>query len=362
MSVPSTRPNSHRSPRALIAAPLVLVLVLSLVAVTPAAADDRGSLTVMTRNLYLGASLESAIAAQDTTEFLVAVATIYGTVRFTDFETRSEAVADEIAATEPDLIGLQEVSNWIATGPGTGPSVDFLEVLLDDLSDRGLSYSVGAVSDNATVGPVPLVAPCEGEVGECLLIFQDRDVILVNDARRGLSVSNPQSALYETQAVLDTPVGPLPLSRGWASVDATLRGRTFRFVNTHLETEEFPAVQEAQAAEFLAGPGRGRGVVIAVGDFNSAADGSTTASYGMLTRAGFNDAWRTQRRDPGLTCCQNKTLTNPVSELATRIDLVLMRGKARPLAASVVGAMPFQAVPPFWASDHAGVVATIRIR
>lgn len=360
--MPSTRRTAFGSLRALIAALLALALALTVMGAAPAAADDRRTVTVMTRNLYLGASLNPAIAAQDATEFLVAVATIYGTVQFTDFATRSEAVADEIAANEPDLVGLQEVSNWIATGPGTAPSIDFLEVLLEDLADRGLSYSVAAVSDNASVGPVPLVAPCNGDVGACLLIFQDRDVILVNDARRGLSVSNPQSALYDAQAVLDTPVGPLSFSRGWVSVDATLRGRNFRFVNTHLETEDFPAVQEAQAAEFLAGPGRGPGAVIAVGDFNSAADGSTTASYGMLTASYFADAWRTQRRDPGLTCCENETLTNPVSQLASRIDLVLTHAGARAVTASVVGAVPFQQVPPFWASDHAGVIATVRLR
>lgn len=360
--MPPTRRTTSRSPRALIAALLALALALSVAVAGPATADDRRTVTVMTRNLYLGASLNSAIAAQDTTEFLVAVATIYGTVQFTDFEARSEAVADEIASHEPDLVGLQEVSKWTAIGPGTAPSIDFLEVLLDALAARDLSYSVAAVSDNATVGPVPLVAPCDGDIGACLLIFQDRDVILVNDARRGLSVSNPQSGLYENQAVLDTPVGPLSFSRGWASVDATLRGRVFRFVNTHLETDDFPEVQEAQAAEFLAGPGRGPGAVIAVGDFNSPADGSTTASYEILTGSYFADAWRTQRRDPGLTCCQNETLTNPVSQLSSRIDLVLTHAGARAVTAAVVGAVPFQAMPPFWASDHAGVVATIRLR
>ncbi len=360
--MPSTRRTAFRSPRSLVAALLALALALSVIAAGPATADDRRTVTVMTRNLYLGASLTPAIAAQDATEFLVAVATIYATVQFTDFEARSDAVADEIAANEPDLVGLQEVANWTAIGPGTAPSIDFLEVLLDDLADRGLSYSVAAVSNNATVGPVPLVAPCDGDVGACLLIFQDRDVILVNDARRGLSVGNPQSALFEAQAVLDTPVGPLSFSRGWASVDASLHGRTFRFVNTHLETEDFPTVQEAQAAEFLTGPARGPGAVIAVGDFNSAADGSTTASYATLTESYFADAWRTQRRDPGLTCCQNETLTNPVSQLTSRIDLVLTHAGARAVTAAVVGAVPFQPVPPFWASDHAGVVATIRLR
>jgi len=150
---------------------------------------------------------------------------------------------------------------------------------------------------------------------------------------------------------------------------ARLAGQPFRFANTHLETEDFPAVQEAQATEFLAGPARG-GTVVATGDFNSAADGSTTTSYDQLTAPGrFRDAWDEALLAPGWTCCQQSNtpplapgaLNNPVSTLRTRIDLVLARGAARPQGATVVGEVPFQAMPPFWPSDHAGVVAEIRL-
>lgn len=65
--------------------------------------------------------------------------------------------------------------------------------------------------------------------------------------------------------------------------------------------------------------------------------------------------------DPGLTCCQNATLTNPTSEFHSRIDLVLTHGAARAVEAHVVGNTLFQATPPLWPSDHAGVVATVRI-
>jgi hypothetical protein len=72
-------------------------------------------------------------------------------------------------------------------------------------------------------------------------------VILVNDETPDLEVFNPQSGLYDEQAVIGTPVGPLSFDRGWASVDGTFEGKKFRFVDTHLETGAFPAVQEAQA-------------------------------------------------------------------------------------------------------------------
>ncbi len=347
--------------RAKLAALLALLVAFSVLLASPALGKDKRELTVMTQNLYLGSSLAPALQATNQTEFLIGVATIYGTVQFTNFPARSDAIADQIALSAPDLIGLQEVSNWTATGPGAPPSLDFLAILMADLAERGLSYAVAAVSNNALVGPVPLVAPCAGPVGACLLTFLDRDVILVNTATPNLTISNPQSDLFEAQAEIATPVGVLSFSRGWASVDGTLDGKKFRFVNTHLETGAFPAEQEAQAAEFLAGPAKTGGAVVAVGDFNSAADGSTTASYGILTKSYFNDAWNINPGVPGLTCCQNGTLTNPSSELSSRIDLVLTHAGARALGASVMGATQFQGFPPFWPSDHAGVVATVRI-
>jgi endonuclease/exonuclease/phosphatase family metal-dependent hydrolase len=188
----------------------------------------------------------------------------------------------------------------------------------------------------------------------------DRDVILVNDANPDLSVFNPQSGLYTAQATALTPVGPLSFDRGWATVDGTLDGKRFRFANTHLETEANPEVQEAQGQEFLAGPARAAGAVIAVGDFNSAADGSTTTTYADLTMSYFDDAWN-DPNDPGYTCCQNGTLTNFPSELGSAIDLVLTHAASTALLADVIGDAPFQAAPPLWPSDHAGVVATIRI-
>ena len=112
-------------------------------------------------------------------------------------------------------------------------------------------------------------------------------------------------------------------------------------------------MQEAQAAEFLAGPGKG-GTIVATGDFNSASDGSTTTSYAQLTAPGkFRDAWDEALLGPGSSCCQESNtpplapgaLNNPVSTLRTRIDLILSRGAARSDGddAELVGDTPFQA-------------------
>lgn len=352
----------------LIALFVALATLAALLSPGPAQAKDKRELTVMTQNLYLGADLTPAIGATSEAEFVEAVATIYGTVLFTDFPTRSEQIAAEIKTSGADIIGLQEVSEWTVLGGGVdAPSLDFLDILMSDL---GPDYSVASVSHNAMLGPFPLafpgtscapiLIPDEPLIFTCSVLFEDRDVIVVKD-NPALEVIGSASGNYDAQVVLSILGQPLSFNRGWTLIDGTFEGKKFRFANTHLETQGWPAEQEAQAAEFLAGPAKAGGAVIAVGDFNSAADGSTTTSYRTLTKSYFDDAWDVNPGEIGLTCCQDGTLTNYRSQLDSRIDLVLTHAAARALSAEVVGDTPFQAAPPFWPSDHAGVVAVVRI-
>jgi len=338
----------------------------------------KADLKVMTQNLYLGSSLGPALEAKTGEEFVEAVARIYSTVQYTNFPARAQAIADEIQAKQPDLIGLQEVTKWTTEGLNPPPGYDFLAILEGALEERGLHYTAASISHNAKIGPAPLAvseSSCpvlEGPEFTCGVTLEDRDVVLVSDDTHGLSWSNPQSGNYATQRTLELPSGAASFERGWASVDATLKHRRFRFVTTHLETEESPPVQEAQAAEFLAGPGNGR-TVVATGDFNSAADGSTTGSYALLTAPRqFRDAWKEGPLGAGWSCCQESNtpplapgaLNNPVSTLKTRIDLILSRGAARSNGheAELIGDTRFQTEPPFWPSDHAGVVAILHLR
>ncbi|MBK8076067.1 MAG: hypothetical protein IPK24_10975 [Kineosporiaceae bacterium] len=157
-------------------------------------------------------------------------------------------------------------------------------------------------------------------------------MILADAGDRRLRWWGAKSGNYTAQQTFTPPVpgsSPVSFDRGWASIEGSYAGERFRMVNTHLETEDFAAVQEAQTAEFLAGPARSRGAVIATGDFNSAADGSTTRSYALLT-ASFRDAWNPATLGTGLSCCQNETLTNGTSQAATRIDLRARSARGAP--------------------------------
>ena len=129
-----SQPAQHHN-RTQLRVAIILPLVGLLALVAPAATAKppaHPELTVMSRNIYLGSSLQPALGATTPEGFVLAVAQIYGTMVFTDFPTRAGAIADEIAATEPDLIGLQEVSNWVVT-PVANPtanarSYEFLDI------------------------------------------------------------------------------------------------------------------------------------------------------------------------------------------------------------------------------------------
>ena len=194
-------------------------------------------LTVMTQNMYLGSSLNPALEATTPEAFVEAVARIYATVQYTNFPQRAEAIADEVQENEPDLIGLQEVSKWTTGGVNPPSGYDFLAILENDLEARGLHYTAAAIAHNAKIGPAPLALAEQGcvqpgPVITCSVELEDRDVILVNDDTPGLTWSNPQAGRYATQQSIESPVGPLSFDRGWASIDARLKGQPFRFVHS----------------------------------------------------------------------------------------------------------------------------------
>jgi len=102
--------------------------------------------------------------------------------------------------------------------------------------------------------------------------------------------------------------------------------------------------------------------LVFIGDFNSDPITGSTAAYGTLTAAGFTDAWGVAGVGPGFTCCQESFLLNPGSTLSRRIDLVLVRGDFAVLGIDVVGDESSDRTPSgLWPSDHAGVVATLRL-
>jgi len=159
---------------------------------------------------------------------------------------------------------------------------------------------------------------------------------------------------------------PLPIYRGWASIDVAIGGKSFRFVTSHLEDvsvdpTNLTPLQEAQAQEMVTIGLSGGTPAIFAGDFNT--DGFRKwDTYRLLTDdLGLSDAWTTvNHRLPGLTWGNSPDLLNRFSRFTQRLDLVLFEGPFRVQSAAVIGnTFLDRAVAGMWPSDHAGLLVTL---
>jgi endonuclease/exonuclease/phosphatase family metal-dependent hydrolase len=341
-----------------------VLTVVAPVAIRPdtvdAAAGNQAHrlVTVMTRNLDEGTDFGYVVAAAAGQITLAeAVALTYGEVLASNVCGRAASMADEIAAANPDLVSIQEAAVW--TGPlPTGcigadapTTIDAGAALLHRLAADGARYVVVKQQDEFSSSVIASLLPPG-------LSFLDRDILLARvEAPGQLSLANVTAAHFNTLLPLQLAPGvTIPITRGWISADATLRGRTVRVIATHLESFYEP-VQQAQGLELALGPANTILPVVLAGDLNTGPGSAQTKTYAFLTTtAGFTDVWTvTHPGDPGYTDAfyTEDPLTPAVP--SERIDLVLVRGNLVPSTdIQVGGEIPHP-------SDHAGVVATIRI-
>jgi endonuclease/exonuclease/phosphatase family metal-dependent hydrolase len=326
-------------------------------------APDDGSLAggnkrvaVMSRNLYLGADLPGLARAKTPEEFVAAASAAWLMVQKNDFRLRAVALADEIVAARPALVGLQEVYTWRKGPPGAlEVRFDFLSILVDELASRGLAYR-----------PVASVQLLDMEVPTAFgydVRATDHGVVLASDLVAETRTVAEQ--VYSAKLPFATPLGPVLVPRGFVAVDAKIRGEWIRFVSTHLEAVDVPPplppglFRVLQAQELAAFVGADPRPTILVGDLNSVPG---TEGEAVLAAAGFQDLWATLRQDEdGFTDGFPEDLSLD-GVLTRRIDYVLTRGLLAPVSVDLVGGTAAdKAVVGLWPSDHAGVVGTLRI-
>jgi len=213
-------------------------------------------------------------------------------------------------------------------------------------------------------------------------------VILLRD---DVTVAGADNDNFEEPLPLPLPGGgELFKYSGWAYVDIVHKELPYRVFTTHLEpadtgecetqSPELLFVHNAQATELV-------GVlndedwsdpIILTGDLNSDASGCTTDTYPNLIGDGFVDAWTLGRPlGDGFTSNQADDLQNATSELFHRIDFILYRdevtaeggpfrgsSQAERVGEESADRIASSATGPtvmLWPSDHAGVVAELRI-
>jgi len=336
-----------------------------------------GAVTAMTRNIYVGGDVDLVLGATDPTQIPVLVAEIFNQVKSTNFPERAMALAREIAATRPHVVGLQEVSliryqsPGDAIGGGAIPAedvlYDYLKTLIRALKANGAHYKLAGMVQNIDIELPMLVSEDPLQFDDVRLT--DFDAIIV---RQDVRVSDVITRNY------DTKLGPLQngimVPRGFVAVTARVGYQAYRVVNTHLEvvwTPEVLPVQMGQAQELLGFLNGEKLPVIMLGDFNSnAPDGET---YQLILSQGYTDIWTENffRYNPdGYTFGHEYHLRNEGADFYKRIDFIFVRNKGQFFPKPVIG-LVFAIVvgdeyfnrttSGLWPSDHGGVVARFRM-
>jgi hypothetical protein len=346
----------------------------------PAAAEAKKKapkITVMTRNVFLGADLSPAIGAPDIPTAVDGAGTIWNEMQSTKFAERAVPLAREIKRSKADLVGLQEVALWRKQTPSDGGSPpvspigtpatqveqDFLAILRKRL---GPSYRVVVVQKEFDA-ELPVDQDANDTTGSLFGADFDarltmRDVILVRRGSR-VKLGKTRKGHYTTRYEPNVGGLVIPVDRGWTSVEAKLGGKRFRFVNTHLEAFGDPAIREAQAKELTKGPLKTSKQVILVGDLNSG-----IARHNEPERPGDDLAFKALAgfgmKDNGAvqSCCYS-SLFDPSAVFDHTVDHVLSKPGLRKVKAVVTGDDAGQRTPSgLWPSDHGGVVSTLRLR
>jgi endonuclease/exonuclease/phosphatase family metal-dependent hydrolase len=375
---------------------LCLSAVISIVVGREYASGDPRTVTVMTRNIYLGGNINRPIrAALDRTGPKGVLALGHANhelrkvVTRTDFTTRSKLLADEIAGTRPDLIGLQEVALWrhgpmqldhVGRPDATQVDFDFLDMLLAELASRGVRYEIVHVQEESDVeAPAFTGNPFTGTAGSAADVrLTDRDVILVR-SESGLRIEGSGGGEFSRHVEVKLADTTFQFVRGYAWADVAVGSAHLRFVTTHLESQS-SQVARAQAEELLNGPAGDISVPTVIAcDCNSnpaspaarsALPIGSGAAYRLITDGhGFSDLWLDQpnRDGPGRTAWLSELVNDETADFERRIDLVLARsadpGRIVANRVEVTGdeLNDRDPVSKLWPSDHAGVVVELRI-
>jgi len=161
------------------------------------------------------------------------------------------------------------------------------------------------------------------------------------------------------------------VARGWASLDVRIRGKWYRFFDTHVEAFN-PVIRLGQVRELVALMSASPHPVVLAGDLNIYPQGARAEdqpAWNLLLGAGFVDSWpESGGAMPAYTAGQSDDLDNVPSTLNNTVDFVLHDTDGFLDAVSGSGDIVGEELddrtdttPPLWPSDHAGVVVSLHI-
>jgi endonuclease/exonuclease/phosphatase family metal-dependent hydrolase len=323
-----------------------VAVALVALAAPSAQAAKRPTITVMTRNLFLGADLIPLATTPPGAQFEQTTNNMFAGVTRETPDARMKLVAREIARAKPDLVGFQELSLW-RTGPAPASKVafDYIATIKSQLKRLHQHYRVVAIKQAFNVeGPMGGGNDVRLTLGDAIL------------ARKGVKVRHVHSGIFKNQLTIPTQaIGNVVTNRGYNELNATVHGVTVHVVNTHLEAY-LASTRLQQAQELVKGALRSKLPTILIGDLNSGPNlpkPEDRPPYQAIAAAGFKE-----ERTAKFSCCFNE-LTDKTG-WDHNVDHIMARPKLRLVRSFITGAetTPGGVHP----SDHGGVVSVLRLK
>ena len=382
---------------------LTLIFGVLIAPINSALAVEK-PITVMSRNLYLGADV--GVALKKIPNMPAAAQYMWDQVQKTDFSKRKKILADQIRAESPDVLGIQEATIWYCKAHFWSKKTEVFNFTEELIAELGGTYVVasknGIQANNPgySIGPIPFLTKVNDPKtfqklfgqNEADCGFQIGDALLV---KRSLAQSVNQVGNSEYDAVYKVVPTLMEIYRGYAWADITVQGTNVRFVTTHLESlwdpNKIPKSSD-QARQLVKDLRNSKSPIVVIGDFNSdprdprqlnspnpgeqpTADtkkcptGTTVCNaYKVMTDAGFQDSGPDATNPSSFTWGMNALLTGPDPERAKaarkmgnqygftdRLDYIFVKNGIKVVSTKIIGQ-----TPPY-GTDHAGVVTNLNV-
>src|SRR5690242_15266599 len=197
-------------------------------ALIPAAAQAKShaDVTVMSRNLYLGADIIQLATATDEASMEQKVQQLYATVQQTNFPVRAKRIAQEIKKTKPDAIAIQEVARYYQDGKSTQ---DWMKLLQGKLKKAGQHYKQVSREDEIDVS-------ARSAAGYNLRLVLGNAVLVRTGKHARIKHIKDVHGVFKAQISVPLANGTtVNLKRGYAGMDGRIAGKKFRFLAPHAE-------------------------------------------------------------------------------------------------------------------------------
>ncbi len=262
----------------------LLAIVLLLSFITPQAQATDNHVTVMSRNLYLGADV--GVALKLIPDFPAAAQYMWSQVKANDFSQRAPKLAQEAITNNADVIGIQEATTWYCKKNAWSKKVEVLnftkeflaatkalghEYVLAEFDGKQAfnpGYSIAAVPFLTMVNDPSTFQPLFGQdKAACGFVIGDALAIKKELADKVLKVGTTE--YVDTYSIVPTL---MTIYRGYAWADINIGNQPVRFVTTHLESiwDEGKVPNAAkQATQLVEDLKETTMPLVIVGDFNS---------------------------------------------------------------------------------------------